>query len=67
VVLTLTKVGHNLSIENWKPTSCVVCGHYSHCGQPLWLENKNPQDGNNIYKACENCSCEKCNKGDSND
>lgn len=57
-----------MSIENWKPTNCIVCGHPSHCGQPLWLENTGyPQDGNNFYKACHSCSCEKCNKGDLDD
>lgn len=52
-----------MTIENYQPTNCKNCGHYSHCGQPLWLENKGyPQDGNNFYKACNSCRCEKCSK-----
>ena len=47
-----------MTIENWKPTNCTNCGHPSHCGQPLWLENTGyPQDGNNFYKACSFCNC----------
>ena len=52
-----------MTIENYQPTNCKNCGHYSHCGQPLWQENKGYlQDGNNFYKACDGCRCEKCAK-----
>ncbi|MDC0862929.1 hypothetical protein OAP74_00470 [bacterium] len=49
-----------MTITEYQPTNCKNCGHYSHCGQPLWKENNNPQDGNNMYKACDACRCEKC-------
>jgi len=62
----LSILGH--TNEGYKPNNCKICGHYSHCGQPLWLENKGyPQDGNNFFKACHNCNCKICNKGESND
>ncbi|MBL96875.1 MAG: hypothetical protein CMF52_03580 [Legionellales bacterium] len=49
-----------MSQLNYKPNSCRNCGHPSHCGYPLWLENKNYQDGWDTYCACKKCRCDVC-------
>ena len=47
---------------------CINCGHDSHCGAPLRKDfrrhpyNKGPEGQ---IEVCKSCSCENCNKSDS--
>jgi len=50
-----------MSQLDYQPQNCKNCGHYSHCGQPLWKENKPySSEQPNQYKACDSCRCDKC-------
>ena len=47
---------------------CINCGHDSHCGAPLRKDfrrhpyNKGPEGQ---IEVCKSCSCENCDKSDS--
>ena len=51
-------------ITIFKPTSCRICGHGSHCGGPLWKEVtdyacERPATPRSI-EVCKMCSCPNC-------
>lgn len=41
-------------------TYCQNCGHNSHCGAPLWREERDYDDEPYQIKVCEHCRCKEC-------
>jgi len=44
----------------YKPTTCKNCGHYSHCNDSLWRDEKDYDGREYQIKVCEHCRCEEC-------
>lgn len=49
-------------------TYCQNCGHNSHCGAPLWREERDYGTDDEPYqiKVCEHCRCKECSPKDNN-
>ena len=52
-----------MSKEKFKytlPLCCKICGHPSHCGTPLWREEKDYDGREYQIQVCHGCSCKTC-------